>query len=177
MLNDRDLSALRQIGCHGAAHLQPDLIAVAADKAGAACGIDVRVDRNDADPGSDGFIRCFRAAVIVRGREDHDVRLIRCHLPDQLDLLVNVNFARRGQDLQLDAVFLRRLFNAGQERSPELSDLCHGFQNQRHPQRLLCCHAARKIQEQTEHQEKNGAFFNPPHGCLPPFHVQWAARA
>ena len=63
MLNDRDLSALRQMGCHGAAHLQPDLIAVAADKAGAACGIDVRVDRNDADPGSDGFLRCFRAAV------------------------------------------------------------------------------------------------------------------
>ena len=36
---------------------------------------------------------------------------------------------------------------------------------------------ARKIQEQTEQQEKNGAFFNPPHGCPPPFHVQWAARA
>ena len=96
MLNDCDFSTIRQVGRHGAAHFQPNLIVVAANIAGAACGIDVRINRNDTNPGGDGFLCCFRAAVIVCGREDHNVRFILRHLPNHINLFVNVNFSRRG---------------------------------------------------------------------------------
>lgn len=115
VLDDGDLAALGQIGCHLAAHLLPDLIIVAADKAGPAPGVHIRVDRHHADPGGNGLFRCLGAAVVVRGGEDHDVRLFRRGLSDQLDLFVDCGLGRRCPDRQLHAVFLRAF------RTPERS--------------------------------------------------------
>ena len=152
VLDDGDLTALGQIGRHLTAHLLPDLVVVAADKAGPAFGIHIRVDRHHADPGGDGLFRCLGAAVVVRSGEDHDVRLFCRGLSDQLDLFVDRGLGRRCPDRQIHAVFLRRLPDAGEEHAPELSHVGLRLQDQRHAQRPLRRRAAGEAQQQAETQ-------------------------